>query len=132
MFFCAWQENPPLAADICAALKLQKGMPTAPCELDIPAPPALAATHHSGSAHAWRAGQIFAGQGPPQGVQSEPIIAAKPLCEKLEKAGADEAIKAVVLRIDSPGGCRLCILNHALAGRAWHWLGADAKQHCTA
>ncbi|KAK9812235.1 hypothetical protein WJX73_006007 [Symbiochloris irregularis] len=49
-------------------------------------------------------GQIYAGQGPPQGLQSEPVIAAKPLCQLLDKAGTDEAIRAVVLRIDSPGG----------------------------
>ena len=65
------------------------------------------------------AGPIRAGQGQPQGVRSSQQIAAKPLCQALAKAGNDSSVKAVVVRIDSPGELvsqlttMICILDNA-------------------
>ena len=49
------------------------------------------------------AGPIVSGQGSPQGLGDRQQIASKPLCQALEKAGLDPSVKAVVLRVDSPG-----------------------------
>ena len=57
----------------------------------------------------------MAGKGSPGDfLQQEKQIASGPLCEALTKAREDPAVKAVVLRVDSPGGVYELIVSTLL------------------
>lgn len=55
------------------------------------------------------------GQGTPPSVRTPVEVASRPLCKLLEAARKDASIKAVVLRVDSPGMHRC-----SAAREAWH------------
>jgi hypothetical protein len=62
-------------------------------------------------------GPIVSGKGSATELQPNQEIASTPMCSKLVEARRDPAVKAVVLRIDSPGARDFDVLNHSSSPR---------------